>query len=86
MKGKILDLSRKFKCMHRRFTIDPCERYVRCATCDERLDPMWALSQLANKESGLRRELEHVQKLVDKNEKKLRCKCQHCGKMTKIIR
>ena len=75
-----------FKCRHNKFNVDPRLGTVECGICGEKLNPMWVLDQLCNHESRVWVQYERVRELAIKTRDKLRCKCQHCGKMTRIVR
>lgn len=74
------------KCRHNRYLVDSRKNYVVCAICGDHLDPMWVLGQLCNSEARARTNLDALKKLAEKTKDKLRCKCQHCQKMTRIHR
>ncbi len=73
-----------FNCQHNRILYDPELAYVLCGLCKKKLNPIWVISQFANHETHLRVRLRYLKKLCEKAEKKNRCKCEHCGKMTDI--
>lgn len=71
-------------CSHKNFLIDDSLNEVECEQCHAKLNPMWVLSHLAAEESGWRRQEEVARAIEAKLEKRTRCKCDHCGKMTRI--
>lgn len=73
-------------CMHNRFILDTSLDAVTCGICGEKLNPMWVLENLAIRESRYEIRIRKLQKTEEKTAAKLRCKCEHCGKMTKIYR
>lgn len=81
---KVVEIVHRFsrRCQHNKFIVDTELGYVRCGICDEHLNPMWVIKQYGNEEHRLFKQLERLQSLVKELEKKTRCKCDHCGKMT----
>lgn len=75
-----------FNCQHNKYIVDERLEYVECALCGEKLNPMWVMSQLCLLEARYNMRLKHLGKLCEKAGKKNHCKCEHCGKMTKIQR
>ncbi len=74
------------KTVNAKYLIREGETEVECSLCNTKLDPMFVLRQLANKESEWHRTREAYQaEMVRLNERKL-TKCQHCSKMTRISR
>ncbi|OUJ26833.1 hypothetical protein BTO19_09515 [Vibrio parahaemolyticus] len=73
-------------CQHKSFIVDSRLNIVKCGDCGAELSPMWALTELAARESRYRNHIEQLKAQAEKTEAKLRCKCQHCGNMTRIIR
>lgn len=66
------------------YKIRPGEAEVECGMCGVRLDPMFVLTQMANMESmwlNAQRRYIDVRKEL---EKRTRCKCYFCGRMTPI--
>ena len=74
------------ECRHPRFIIDQAATTVECAVCHQQLNPMWVLGELANKDSAVSRCRQAYREQASKEAAKLKCKCQHCGKMTRISR
>jgi len=68
------------------FEIDEKLMEVECTVCHEKLNPMWALIQLANMETRWHRYHEQYQQEVARLRERLRTKCRHCGEMTPISR
>ncbi len=75
-------------CQHGDFLVDETKAEVECGICKEKLNPMWVLNRIAQADSNFRREharLRAVNQIMkEKMENRTRCKCQHCGKMTRI--
>lgn len=74
------------RCAHSSFLFDPSFGYVTCAICSKHLDPMWVIGQFCNEEERMNYQLASLEESVKKTKDKLRCKCEHCGKITKIVR
>ncbi len=75
-----------FGCIHNKYIIDERMEHVECALCGEKLNPMWVLGELCYKEARFNMRIDHLVKVVEKADKKNRCKCEHCSKMTRIQR
>jgi len=73
-------------CNHNRVTyrIREGEAEVECGGCGVRLDPMFVLRQFALQDSIWRQRKEGAERIAKEYEERTRCKCQHCGKMTRI--
>ena len=74
------------RCIHNKFILDSSLDTVKCGICDQSLNPMWVLEQLAIKEHRYVMRLKELHKEEVKAAGKMKCKCKHCGKMTKIHR
>lgn len=81
---RVLTEVRSYDCFHRRFVIDDHLQQVECRDCGEKLNPMYALAQLARQENRYHelhaRYHDELHRLAERS----RTKCQHCGKMTSI--
>lgn len=73
-----------YKCLHKKIAIDPTLAECTCRDCGERLNPIEVLRRMANEESQLMQRIMHLEGLEKKIERKIKTKCQHCGRMTKI--
>lgn len=78
----------KPQCQHDYVEIDDEEWELTCRDCGIKLNPLAILWRYATEETRLHVLLESrktlLKELAEKIEAKNRCKCQHCGKMTKI--
>ena len=74
------------KCRHNKFIVDESLNEVECGICNQNLNPMWVLKQLCGNEHRAANRLTQLEQLAEKTKNKMRCKCEHCGKMTKIHR
>ncbi len=73
-------------CQHRRLLVDEAKSDVTCKDCGERINPIWILNEMSKKESWHRTQVMDMRRRIEKLSSKLRCKCEHCGKMTRIER
>jgi hypothetical protein len=74
------------ECYHGSFLVDESKNHVECAKCKAILNPMWVLIELAQNESRNRWKLQKLKEEIISNEQKMNCKCDKCGKMTRISR
>lgn len=72
------------KCRHRHLLVDEDLAEVECQDCGVKLNPVAMLARFAKEESRWHREGSALRKLRDQLDEKQRCKCQHCGKMTRV--
>lgn len=72
------------KCAHRRLIVDEQLNTVECEDCGAQLNPVAMLARFAQEESLWQRRGEELNKLHAALDAKVRCKCQHCGQMTRI--
>lgn len=72
------------KCLHRQMIVDEELASVECKTCGEKLNPVAMLARFAREESLWQRRGEELKKYHAALDAKVRCKCQHCGKMTRV--
>jgi hypothetical protein len=71
---------------HVTYHIREGETEVECGNCKTRLDPMWVLRELANRESRWNQTRLTYQEEMARLRERERTKCDHCGKMTRISR
>ncbi|WP_423454289.1 hypothetical protein [Ottowia sp. VDI28] len=76
------------KCEHvfTSFEVDVKAGKCRCKACGEEVGPMFVLDQLMKAESRWMRTLADYQDSMKRLAERSRCKCDHCGKMTRIHR
>lgn len=72
------------KCNHNQTVLNEGLAKVECATCGKELNPIWVLTRLAHEESRFKRNRQAYIEAKEEYEKRIRTKCQHCGKMTRI--
>lgn len=68
------------------FTVDTDGGKCFCRACKGEVSPMFVLEQLMNQESRWMRTLATYQDAMKRLDEKSRCKCRHCGQMTRIER
>jgi hypothetical protein len=71
-------------CRHRRIIVDEELAEVVCETCGAKLNPVAMLARFSKEETRWVRERNSLIELRKQLEEKQRCKCQHCGKFTRI--
>lgn len=87
--GRVLEVVPEWqlsKCRHTRFIIDKALAQVTCKDCNEKIDPMYALVQLANQETKYHQLHERYADEMKRLGNRQKTKCQHCGGMTRISR
>lgn len=91
--SEVINKYRADKCQHRQLIIDQDLNDVECASCHAKLNPISMLARFANEQTLWFNRGQQYQKYIKElNEldhqlaHKHRCKCEHCGKMTKIDR
>lgn len=72
------------KCRHLHVEVDGKLAQVECRDCKERLDPMQVLIWLAHEDDRLMNRWAHLSAALEAMQAKVRCKCQHCGRLTQI--
>lgn len=72
------------ECKHEKISV--CEELseVECRDCKVKLNPTWVLLQMCQKEHRLWERMRYAQVTTKALQEKHRCKCEHCGKMTRI--
>ena len=75
-----------FECQHNKYELDNQLDRVFCGICGEGLSPIWVLEQFMNKESRTIENIRRLEKIEVETRNKLRCKCEHCEKITGIDR
>jgi ribosomal protein S27E len=88
MINRVIQARRHFdrKCQHTKFIVDEAENFIECGICGEKLNPIWVVMQMASSEHRAIRNLEEIEEIMKKALAKTKCKCQHCNKMTDIVR
>lgn len=71
-------------CRHDVFHVDERHGEVVCGDCGEKLNPIWALLQVAQQESHYLRMHKRYTEEVKRLSERSRTKCQHCGHVTRI--
>jgi hypothetical protein len=73
-------------CFHERFVVDGDKAEVECADCKEKLNPMWVLSRLAQRDHRFHEAHHRYHEQMKRLDERSRTKCRYCGKMTPISR
>jgi Zn finger protein HypA/HybF involved in hydrogenase expression len=73
-------------CKHARLSIDQSTDTVWCKDCGQKLSPMWVLNRIADKHNRFYWNYSEVFEKSKKAQQMNRCKCQHCGQMTRIVK
>lgn len=71
-------------CKHNNMTVDEDLNEVLCDDCGAKLNPVAVLLRFATEESRWAREGERLRELHKALDARIRCKCQHCGQMTRV--
>jgi hypothetical protein len=76
----------KTKCSHFpvRAIVDASLAEVTCGDCGEKLNPMWVLAQLANRDRNFAEAHARYHEQMKRLSERTSTKCRHCGKMTRI--
>jgi hypothetical protein len=71
-------------CKHGNFIVDNELAKVTCTKCDKEVNPIWLLHQMAINESRYERNRQASIEAAEALDKRVRTKCEHCKKMTRI--
>lgn len=75
------------ECSHRGpYVVDETLAEVECATCHAKLNPIWVLARIANRETSMERHRATYQDEMQRLAERKKTKCEHCQKMTRISR
>jgi hypothetical protein len=77
---------RKDECSHAGVYVNEMEWKVTCKKCGKEVDPIAYLVFVSREAKSNSWQLGELQKEVEATKAKLRCKCEHCEKMTRISR
>lgn len=80
----VLSVVHPYKCRHPHFEVDEKLAEVTCRACGEKMNPMWVLIQIAYNERVLADRLLSLRTECRLLEGRVRTKCEHCKKMTRI--
>lgn len=72
------------RCQHKHMTVDEDLSEVTCDDCGAKLNPVAVLTRFAREESRWQREAARLRELHQALDARVRCRCQHCGQMTRI--
>ena len=73
-------------CRHLNISVHEDRVEVVCRDCGEKLNPIWVLTRMAKEETKWRLRRSEFMAARAELAKRQRCKCQHCGNMTQIIK
>jgi hypothetical protein len=66
------------------YMVDASSAAVTCGHCKQELSPYWVIEELARAEHRYKRLIQDYKRMKGEAEEKLRTKCEHCNKMTKV--
>jgi ribosomal protein S27E len=72
------------RCQHTKLIVDEDFTTLECRSCGKHLNPVEWLAKVAEFYRGLQRERSRYESAKNRYEAKSRCKCEHCGKITRI--
>jgi len=72
------------RCKHMNLTVDDELATVSCDDCGEKLNPIALLLRMATDESRWQHRADELRDALKRYDEKQRCKCQHCGKFTRV--
>ncbi len=81
--SEVCDAYRPGVCRHRNLLVDADKALVECADCGALLDPVAMLLRFAREQTRWQRAREAMIEARRKLEEKQRCRCEHCGKLTR---
>lgn len=73
-------------CLEHSYLIDQKAGTITCQKCKKAFDPMWALIDLARKESRWMDQYKRHEEEMKRLDERSKTTCQHCKKLTKISR
>ncbi len=77
---------KKAACPHTHIVVDGDLWRIECDDCGETLDPIAFLVRLANDETDAKYRVDMLRRAEERIRGRLRTKCEHCGRMTRIER
>ncbi|HEL4296691.1 TPA: hypothetical protein UM674_000620 [Stenotrophomonas maltophilia] len=82
--GELTIVNRYGGCQHSHFLVDERASEVTCRDCGEKLNPVWALAQLAREDSSLIQRWSLLSAHVRLLQGRTKVKCTSCQKMVTI--
>lgn len=82
--GPHSNFAREGQCRHLNITVHEDLLEVVCRDCGEKLNPIWVLTRMAKEETKWSMRRAEFMKARAALAERQRCKCQHCGQMTRI--
>lgn len=84
VEGPDTRFARASQCRHLNIRVNEDLAEVVCRDCDAKLNPIWVLIRMGKEETKWAfRRTEYI-KMREALAQRSRCKCQHCGQMTRI--
>lgn len=72
------------KCQHNKIEVDEDLAEVTCSDCGAKLNAISVLMRFATEETRWSRQAADAREAIRALDARVRCKCQHCGQMTRI--
>jgi hypothetical protein len=84
--SEVIELKRRFgrKCLHGQYILDPDLATVECGKCGLHVHPISVLTEIMHQKEREKERIARLYLAVKETEKKLKTKCEHCQKITKI--
>jgi hypothetical protein len=82
--GASLQMVHSYDCQHGNFLVDEKMGEVECGRCKAKLNPIWVLMQIAIEDRVLRDQWASLKAEIELMKPRLKTRCDHCGKLTKI--
>jgi hypothetical protein len=74
----------KNNCKHKQIIVDEQLWCIECAECGEKIDPIAYLANLAKEEKMIEFRIDGLRRIEKELSEKTKCKCEFCGKFTRI--
>lgn len=71
-------------CQHGKYYVNESLTSLECRLCGKDVNPIWALCDTVEKQSRYFKKALWAKEALEKIQKRIRTKCQHCKKMTRI--
>ena len=72
------------KCLHQKLVVDTSLAKLQCQDCGKEINAVEWIANTTEYYGGLRRERQRYDSAKALFDVKSRCKCEHCGKLTRI--
>ncbi|MDH0342126.1 hypothetical protein [Chromobacterium haemolyticum] len=84
VEGPHIGFAKPGQCRHLNVRVNEDLAEVTCRDCEAKLNPIWVLSRMAKEETKWAFRRSEFIKTREALAQRSRCKCQHCGQMTRI--